>query len=70
VGHRDRPAPDGGVAGASPPGRGARDDRRDGSNDGSIRFHENLGFTEVGRLPEVGFKFGRWLDLVLLELRL
>jgi phosphinothricin acetyltransferase len=27
-----------------------------------------LGFYEVGRLHEVGFKFGRWLDLVLFEL--
>ncbi len=35
-----------------------------------IRFHERLGFVEVARLPEVGVKFGRWLDLVLLQLRL
>ena len=39
----------------------------DGDNDGSIRFHERLGFVEVARMPEVGFKFGRWLDLVLLQ---
>jgi L-amino acid N-acyltransferase YncA len=42
----------------------------DGSNDASIRFHERLGFVEVGRMPEVGAKFGRWCDLVLLQLRL
>jgi phosphinothricin acetyltransferase len=42
----------------------------DGANESSIRFHRRLGFTEVARLPEVGAKFGRWLDLVLLELRL
>lgn len=42
----------------------------DGANERSIRFHELLGFVEVGRLPEVGEKFGRWQDLVLLELRL
>ena len=42
----------------------------DSSNLPSIRFHERLGFVEVGRLPEVGAKFGRWLDLVLLQLRL
>ena len=36
-------------------------------NVASIRFHEGLGFTEVARLKEVGFKFGRWLDLVLLQ---
>jgi L-amino acid N-acyltransferase len=39
----------------------------DRANEPSIRFHERLGFTEVGRMPEVGAKFGRWLDLVLLQ---
>ncbi len=39
----------------------------DGDNEGSIRFHERLGFVEVARMPGVGFKFGRWLDLVLLQ---
>lgn len=34
----------------------------------SIRLHEKLGFVETGRMPEVGTKFGRWLDLVLLQL--
>jgi L-amino acid N-acyltransferase len=42
----------------------------DASNEASIRFHEQLGFVEVARLPEVGAKFGRWLHLVLLQLRL
>jgi L-amino acid N-acyltransferase YncA len=42
----------------------------DGSNETSIRFHERLGFVEVARMREIGAKFGRWLDLVLLELRL
>lgn len=36
-------------------------------NAGSIRLHEHLGFIETGRLPQVGCKFGRWLDLVLLQ---
>ena len=40
----------------------------DGSNGSSIRFHERLGFVVVGRLPQVGRKFDRWLDLVLVEL--
>jgi L-amino acid N-acyltransferase YncA len=31
------------------------------------RVHTRLGFVEVGRLPEVGEKFGRRLDLVLLQ---
>jgi phosphinothricin acetyltransferase len=39
----------------------------DSANVGSIRFHERLGFVETGRLPQLGFKFGRWLDLVLLQ---
>ena len=42
----------------------------DGENVASIRFHEGLGFIEAGRMPELGAKFGRWLDLVLLQLRL
>ena len=36
-------------------------------NEASIALHERLGFREVGRLPEVGSKFGRWLDLVLMQ---
>ena len=42
----------------------------DGENDASIRFHERLGFVEAARLPELGAKLGRWLDLVLVQLRL
>jgi phosphinothricin acetyltransferase len=39
-------------------------------NEASIRFHERLGFVEVARMPQVGTKFGRWLDLVLLQKRI
>ena len=39
----------------------------DAENVGSIRFHERCGFIEVGRLPNIGFKLGRWLTLVLLQ---
>ncbi len=42
----------------------------DGTNEASLRFHGRLGFVEVARMPEVGAKFGRWCDLVLLQLRL
>ena len=37
-------------------------------NAASIGLHESLGFRQVGPLPEVGCKFGRWLDLALLVL--
>jgi phosphinothricin acetyltransferase len=36
-------------------------------NDVSIRLHLRHGFVETGRMPEVGIKFGRWLDLVFLQ---
>ena len=39
----------------------------DADNAGSIRFHERLGFERVAHLREVGFKFGRRLDLVFLQ---
>lgn len=39
-------------------------------NRGSIALHERLGFVEVGRMPQVGVKFGRWLDLTMLQLTL
>jgi len=35
--------------------------------DASIQMHKNFGFTEVGRMGKVGFKFGRWLGTVLLQ---
>jgi L-amino acid N-acyltransferase len=41
-----------------------------GENEASILFHERLGFVEVARMPQVGAKFGRWLDLVLVQKRL
>ncbi|BCQ26441.1 N-acetyltransferase [Caballeronia sp. NK8] len=37
-------------------------------NEGSIRLHEKLGFQHVGKLPQVGMKFGVWLDLTFLQL--
>ena len=39
-------------------------------NEASISLHEKLGFAKVGTLHEVGTKFGRWLDLTFLELKL
>jgi phosphinothricin acetyltransferase len=40
------------------------------ANAASIGLHASLGFAEVGRMPEVGCKFGRWLDLVLMQKQL
>jgi phosphinothricin acetyltransferase len=42
----------------------------DAENTVSIGLHRNLGFREAGHFHEVGFKFGRWLDLKFLELAL
>ncbi len=36
-------------------------------NTASIALHTQFGFSEVGRLPEVGRKFDRWLTLVLMQ---
>jgi L-amino acid N-acyltransferase YncA len=39
----------------------------DADNAVSIGLHRSLGFTRVGHFHEVGFKFGRWLDLVFMQ---
>jgi phosphinothricin acetyltransferase len=39
----------------------------DAENVESVAFHERLGFIEVARMPQTGVKFGRWLDLVLMQ---
>ncbi|KJZ19738.1 GNAT family N-acetyltransferase [Loktanella sp. S4079] len=38
-----------------------------GENPDAVRFHAALGFQTVATLREVGFKFGRWIDLVLMQ---
>ncbi len=42
----------------------------DSANSASIGLHERLGFNVVGILRSVGFKFGRWVDSVLMQLDL
>jgi phosphinothricin acetyltransferase len=42
----------------------------DASNQGSCHFHTKMGFKEVGKMTEVGYKFNRWLDVVILQLNL
>ena len=36
----------------------------------SIALHERFGFVRASHLREVGFKFGRWLDVVHMQLLL
>lgn len=36
-------------------------------NEPSLKLHARFGFREVARMPEVGRKFDRWLDLVLMQ---
>ncbi len=44
----------------------------DSANAASIGVHRSCGFTQTGTLPNAGFKFGRWLDVVFMtrELRM
>jgi phosphinothricin acetyltransferase len=42
----------------------------DADNLASIDFHRRLGFVEVGRMPELGWKHERWLSLVLMQRQL
>ncbi|MDQ3800582.1 MAG: N-acetyltransferase family protein [Acidobacteriota bacterium] len=37
-------------------------------NDASVRLHEKFGFEKVAHFREVGFKFGRWIDVGYWEL--
>lgn len=39
----------------------------DSGNTASIGLHRSLGFERIGRLDAVGFKFGRWVDSVLMQ---
>lgn len=42
----------------------------DALNIRSIRFHQRLGYVEVGRMPQIAVKSTQWLDLVLMQKRL
>jgi phosphinothricin acetyltransferase len=39
----------------------------DSENNASIALHRKAGFREIGTLEAVGFKFGRWVDSVLMQ---
>lgn len=38
-----------------------------GENPDGVMFHARLGYETVTTLPKVGFKFGRWMDLILMR---
>lgn len=40
----------------------------DAQNEASLRLHARFGFEKVGLFKQTGFKFGRWLDVVYMEL--
>lgn len=42
----------------------------DADQSASLALHESLGFVRVGYLRQVGFKFGRWLDVIYAQLLL
>lgn len=37
------------------------------ANPKALEFHARLGFSKVGQMPQVGYKQGRWLDLILMQ---
>jgi L-amino acid N-acyltransferase YncA len=39
----------------------------DAANTPSLRLHQTCGFKEVGYLPSVGYKFGHWTDVVMVQ---
>ena len=36
-------------------------------NQSAIAFHQRLGYRQVAKIPDAGFKFDRWMDLILLQ---
>ena len=40
----------------------------DATNEVSIRLHKHFGFEKVAHFKQVGYKFGKWLDLTFLQL--
>ncbi|MBC9245679.1 N-acetyltransferase [Paracoccus sp. 11-3] len=41
-----------------------------GTNDSSIRFHRKMGYSDWGRVPDAGYKFGEYHDVVLMGRKL
>lgn len=36
-------------------------------SDDSVKFHQAMGFEIKGRLEKIGFKFGKWLDSIIMQ---
>jgi L-amino acid N-acyltransferase YncA len=41
-----------------------------GDRPGSAELHSKLGFVEVGRMPDVGYKFNRWIGTLIMQRKL
>ncbi len=39
----------------------------DSGAEASMALHQKFGFTESGRMGKVGFKFGRWIGIVMMQ---
>src|SRR5687767_13523893 len=39
----------------------------DATNEASVKLHRSFGFEEVAHFKQVGYKFGRWLDLTFMQ---
>jgi UDP-3-O-[3-hydroxymyristoyl] glucosamine N-acyltransferase len=59
-----------GISGSSVLGKHVMVGGIDAGNAASLRLHERLGFERVAHFREVGFKFGRFLDLVFVQRRI
>ena len=39
----------------------------DAANAASIQLHKSCGFNQIGYLASVGYKFGHWTDVVMMQ---
>lgn len=58
------------IESAQPLGHHAMIAAIDSEQTASVAFHARFGFQTVGQMKQVGYKFGRWLDVVYMQLLL